>query len=96
MAEFFLRVGQVLAGLACAGSVVGALLAIGLSRAGRDTVYMVIVLYMLGAMAGVCFWGAMVVVFTEVLRLREERAQATRSPAPSPLQQNEQPGSVRE
>jgi hypothetical protein len=94
MAEFFLRVGQVLAGLACAGSVVGALLAIGLSR--RDTVYMVTVLSMLGAVAGVCFWGAMVVVFTEVLRLREERAQATRSPAPSPLQQNEQPGGVRE
>jgi hypothetical protein len=75
-AVFFLRVGQFLSLLGCAGSVLGAVL--GILMPPRDVdLGAVIPLALLGGIVGFCYWAAMFVVFTEVLRLRGERTQAT-------------------
>jgi hypothetical protein len=88
-ADFFLRAGQLLALLGCAGSVVGAPLAIALSP--RDAALgAAIPLAVLGGVLGLCYWAAMYVVFAEVLRLRGERAGTTGEPSLGPLPRNAQ------
>jgi hypothetical protein len=91
---FFLRAGQLLALLGCAGSLLGVPLATQLSPRSADLAG-VITLALLGAVVGFFYWAAMFVVFTEVLRLRGERASVAPGSAPSPPPQSEQTGAVR-
>jgi hypothetical protein len=88
-ADFFLRVGQLLALLGCVSSVVGAPLAIALSP--RDVAFgAAIPLALLGGLLGLCYWAAMYVVFAEVLRMRGERVRTSGGSSPGRLPQNEQ------
>jgi hypothetical protein len=75
-AVFFLRAGQLLALLACAGSVLAVPFAILMPPRDAD-LGVVISLALVGGVVGLCFWAAMFVVFTEVLRLRADRARAS-------------------
>jgi hypothetical protein len=85
----FLVIGQFVALLGCGGSVLGVPLAILLSPTGAN-LGVLIPLALLGGVVGFCYWAAMFVVFTEVLRLREERGKAGRESVPIPPPQGEQ------